>query len=108
MVVCSKDSYLKKYDVLKNIKENGIFLLNTEKDVNNLNEVLPTEVINKLKEKKINFYIINANKIAYENNIPNKISMIMEIAILSLMNMDMRWRHRDLGLRLIQWEVLCA
>ncbi len=85
MVVCSKDTYLKKYDVLNNIKENGIFLLNTEKDINNLNEVLPVEVINKLKEKKINFYIINANKIAYENNIPNKISMIMEMAILNLM-----------------------
>lgn len=96
MVVCSKDSYLKKYDVLKNIKENGIFLLNTEKDVNNLNEVLPTEVINKLKEKKINFYIINANKIAYENNIPNKISMIMEIAILSLMNMDMSFVKKEM------------
>ena len=85
MVVCSKDTYLKKYDVLNNIKENGIFLLNTEKDINNLNEVLPTEVINEIKEKKINFYIINANKIAYENNIPNKISMIMEMAILNLM-----------------------
>ncbi len=85
MVVCSKDTYLKKYDVLNNIKENGIFLLNTEKDINNLNEVLPVEVINEIKEKKINFYIINANKIAYENNIPNKISMIMEMAILNLM-----------------------
>ena len=85
MVVCSKDTYLKKYDVLNNIKENGIFLLNTEKDINNLNEVFPVEVINEIKEKKINFYIINANKIAYENNIPNKISMIMEMAILNLM-----------------------
>ena len=85
MIVCSKDTYLKKYDVLNNIKENGIFLLNTEKDINNLNEVLPVEVINEIKEKKINFYIINANKIAYENNIPNKISMIMEMAILNLM-----------------------
>ena len=85
MVVCSKDTYLKKYDVLNNIKEKGIFLLNTEKDINNLNEVLPVEVINEIKEKKINFYIINANKIAYENNIPNKISMIMEMAILNLM-----------------------
>lgn len=85
MVVCSKDTYLKKYDVLNNIKENGIFLLNTEKDINNLNEVLPVEVINEIREKKINFYIINANKIAYENNIPNKISMIMEMAILNLM-----------------------
>ena len=85
MVVCSKDTYLKKYDVLNNIKENGIFLLNTEKDINNLNEVLPVEVINEIKEKKINFYIINSNKIAYENNIPNKISMIMEMAILNLM-----------------------
>lgn len=97
MVVCSKDTYLKKYDVLNNIKENGIFLLNTEKDINNLNEVLPVEVINEIKEKKINFYIINANKIAYENNIPNKISMIMEMAILNLMGeVDMSLAKKEM------------
>ena len=87
MVVCSKDTYLKKYDVLKGIQNNGIFLLNTEKTINNLNEVVPKEVINLLKDKNVKFYIINANKIAKENNIPNKISMIMEIAILDLMNL---------------------
>ena len=86
MVICSKDTYLTKYEVLKGIKEGGVFLLNTEHDKDTLKEILPQEVIKILKEKKIKFYTINASKIARENNIPNKISMIMEMAILHLMN----------------------
>ncbi|MBR6113222.1 MAG: 2-oxoacid:acceptor oxidoreductase family protein, partial [Bacilli bacterium] len=31
IVVCTKDSYLTKYDMLSNIKEKGIFILNTSK-----------------------------------------------------------------------------
>ena len=86
IVVCSKDTYLKKYDVLNGIKENGIFLLNTEHEVENLKEIIPNEVINTLKEKNIKFYIVNANLLANKNNIPNKISMIMESTILKISN----------------------
>ncbi len=82
VIVCSKDTYLNKYDVLKGIKENGIFILNTEHDKENLD--LPKEVIKILQDKNINFYIVNASKIALKNNIPNKISMIMEAVILHL------------------------
>lgn len=84
VVVCSKDTYLNKYDILKGIKDNGIFLLNTEKSVNDL--MIPNEMIKIMKDKNIRFYIINASKIARDNNIPNKISMIMENCILYLMN----------------------
>ena len=84
VVVCSKDTYLSKYDLLKGIKENGIFLLNTEKDIDSLE--IPIEMINTMKDKNISFYIVNASEIARNNNIPNKISTIMEMIILDLMN----------------------
>lgn len=82
LVVCSKDTYLNKYDVLKGIKDNGIFILNTEHNFSDI--CLPSKVLDTLKSKNIKFYIINASKIASDNNIPNKISMIMETAILYL------------------------
>lgn len=87
VIICTKDTYLKKYDVLKGITENGLFILNTEKTKEELPEIIPSEDIKTLKEKNIDLYIINASKIARENNIPNKISMIMEMAILKLTNL---------------------
>ena len=80
VVVCSKDTYLKKYNMLDNIENGGTFVLNTEKD----DIYLPSNYINIIKERGIKVYKINASKIAKDNNIPNKISMIMEYAILSL------------------------
>ena len=78
IVVCTKDSYLKKYDVLKGIRKNGIFILNTDKGI----KVLPNKIKKELALNNIKTYIIDANKIADNNNIPNKISMIMETAII--------------------------
>ena len=80
VVVCSKDMYLKKYNMLDNIEKGGTFILNTEKD----DIYLPLNYINIIKEKDIKVYKVNASKIAKDNNIPNKISMIMEYVILSL------------------------
>jgi len=80
VVVCSKDSYLNKFNMLEGIKENGIFILNTSSD----DIKLPLSYINIIKEKNISFYTINASKIAIDNNIPNKISMIMEMVIMHL------------------------
>ena len=78
IVVCTKDSYLKKYDVLKGIRKNGIFILNTDKGI----KVLTNKIKKQLAVNKIKTYIIDANNIADKNNIPNKISTIMETAII--------------------------
>jgi len=83
LVVCSKASYLKKYDILKNIKKNGIFILNTSET---LDEVLTVEDIKIIKERNISVYTIDANKISQENNIPNKISSIIETIIFKVTN----------------------
>ncbi|MBO6195648.1 MAG: pyruvate:ferredoxin (flavodoxin) oxidoreductase [Bacilli bacterium] len=80
IVVCSKDSYLDKYDMLSNIRKNGIFILNTSKKI----DELPDNVKYQIKNKDLKFYTIDAHKIARDNNIPNKISTIMENAIFKI------------------------
>ncbi len=87
LVVCTKDTYLKKYNLLENIDNNATFILNTSYNQNDLSQILPQEFIKTLKSKNITFYIIDATKIAKENNIPNKISMIMEMCLLKVANL---------------------
>ena len=87
LVVCSKESYIYKYDILDNIKENGIFLLNTRFTKKELNEKLPNKIKKIIKEKHLRFYTINAHELARENNLNNKISTIMESAIFNITGM---------------------
>jgi len=84
LVVVSKESYLKSFDCISNIMENGTFILNASSD--DLEKKLPKKVIDIVNKKNINFYVIDAYKLAKEYNLGNKISMIMEVAILECMN----------------------
>jgi len=80
-IVClTKESYLDKYDIVKNIKKNGVFILNTSKDVNELDD--RTKYY--LAKNDVKTYFIDASKIANECDIPNKISVIMEAAIINI------------------------
>lgn len=82
IVVCTKDVYLGKYDVLSGIRKNGIFILVTDKKEKDLEDFLPNNIKSVLANKNIKFYVIDAYKIANDNNIPNKISTILESAII--------------------------
>ena len=88
IVVVTKDIYFKMFDMLKNIKENGILLINTIKNSEELNKLLPNRVKTTIIEKNIKVYYINAEDIALKNNIPGKISKIMEVLILKLLGID--------------------
>ena len=80
IVVCTKDSYLDKYDLLSNIRKNGIFIINTSKTA----DELPDNIKYRIREKELRTYLIDAHKIARENGIPNKISAIMENVIFKI------------------------
>lgn len=86
LVVISKDTYLNVFDPILSIKENGKLLINTTKtDEEILDTLNPYKKI--LKQRNIKLYIIDADKIARENNLGRKISMIMEKAIFKLTNL---------------------
>ncbi len=65
-VSCSLDSYLFKFDMAKNLKKGGTFLLNTSFEGEELIKYLPNRFKRQLALKNAKFYVIDANKIAQE------------------------------------------
>ena len=86
IVVCTKDEYLFKFDMINDIKENGIFVLNTTKGRDELDGFLPNKVKNVINSKNVKLYIIDADKIALDAGIKGKISKIMQMVIMSLLD----------------------
>ena len=84
LVVITKEEYLFKFDMLSAIKENGTLILNTVHD--NMNSYLPNNVKKIIKERNIKFYTINAEDIALNAGIKGKISKIMEMIMLHLLD----------------------
>ena len=64
LVVCSKESYLTKYDMLSNIKDNGTFIYVTSLKEKEVNELLDNNLKKIIKDKNIKFYTIDAYNIA--------------------------------------------
>lgn len=82
LVVCSKESYLTKYDMLSNIKDNGTFIYVTSLKEKEVNELLDNNLKKIIKDKNIKFYTIDAYNIANRCGLKNKISTILETCIL--------------------------
>ena len=84
-VACHDPSYLTRYDMLSDLKENGVFLLNSPyTDKNQLNAYLPATFQEILTKKHIDFYVINATKIANEIGLKGRTSTIMQAAFFLL------------------------
>lgn len=87
LIVVTKDSYLDDFDCLSNIQENGVFILNTMKTKEEFMDTLSDFNKEILVQKKIKVYLINAYELARKVGLKNKISTIMESAIMSLTSM---------------------
>jgi pyruvate-ferredoxin/flavodoxin oxidoreductase len=83
-VACHVFSYLRQYEVLKGIKENGTFLLNSMYDAEETVKHLPVKIKKILAQKNINFYIINATKIAEEIGLGNRTNTILQSAFFKI------------------------
>ncbi len=81
---CSLDSYIFKFDMIKCLKENGTFLLNTDIPENELEARLPNRIKKQLAEKHAKFYIIDANKIASEIGLGRRTNTILQSAFFYL------------------------
>ena len=85
-VACHVFAYLRKYDVLRGIKNGGTFLLNSIYSVEDTKKHLPDFVKRTLAEKKINFYIINATEIAEKIGLGNRTNTILQSAFFKIAN----------------------
>ncbi len=84
LIVCTKDSYLKRLKMLEKIKNKGVFVLNTTKTPDEVLASMSVHDKKILQDRNIKIFIINATKMAEDAGIPGKISAIMESLIFKL------------------------
>lgn len=83
-ISCSLDAYMFKYDMVKDIKEGGTFLLNTTFSKEEIVEHMPNRMKVQLAKKHAKFYIINATKIAQEIGMGRRTNTILQSAFFAL------------------------
>ena len=79
-------TYVYKYNILKNVKDNAILLLNTGWSFNELEKMMPNSLKRELAIKNIKVYTIDAYKIAKNLGLRNKINLVMQSAFFKLIN----------------------
>ncbi len=88
IVVVTKDKYLKTFDCLEKIKEEGTFILNTTLKENELNDFLPNRVKKQIMDKKIKMYIVDGETISIKHNIKGKINTIFATILLDMLGIS--------------------
>ncbi len=83
-VACHNQSYRRQYDMLKDLKKGGTFLLNCIWSPEEVGEHLPDKMKRDLARKNVNFYVIDGWTIAREIGLGSRINMIMQAAFFKL------------------------
>ena len=85
-VACHVPAYLTKYDMVKDIKPGGTFLLNSLWSDDELTDHLPGQVKRELTNKNIKLYVINAVDIARDLGMGRHINTILQAAFFKITN----------------------
>ena len=83
-IACHNPTFVKKFDCLADIKPNGIFLLNCPWSSEELEKELPASMKQTIAKKKLQMYCINANAIAKEVGLNNRINTVMQACFFKL------------------------
>lgn len=83
-VACHQFNLLEKFDVLKNIKEGGVFLVNSPYGKDDTFSKLPAKVCRQVIEKKLDFYVIDGYKVAREAGMGSRVNTIMQTCFFAI------------------------
>ncbi|WP_124067923.1 pyruvate:ferredoxin (flavodoxin) oxidoreductase [Clostridium sp. E02] len=84
-VACHNPSYIRKYNMVQELVDGGVFLLNCAWDKDGLEKHLPGQVKKYIADHNIKFYIIDGVKIGIETGMgPTRINTILQSAFFEL------------------------
>lgn len=81
---CHQFNFLEKFDMLKNIVEGGTFLLNSPFGKTEIWDRLPRIVQEDIIDKKVNFYAIDAYKVAKETGMGSRMNTILQTCFFAI------------------------
>jgi len=97
IVVVSKDSYFNEFELLNKISKDSVLIINTSKSEQELLNSFSSKLKNLISQNNTKIYMVNAYDIALKVGLKNKISMIMEYAILYITNLiDYKFAKEEL------------
>ncbi len=83
-VACHMPAYVRKYNMVQDLKDGGSFLLNCSWGMDELEKHLPGQVKRYMAEHNINFYTIDGFKLGKEIGLGGRINTILQSAFFSI------------------------
>ncbi len=83
-IACHQFNFVDKYDILKNIKKQGTFLLNSPFSNEEVWDELPRKLQEKIVENELEFYVIDATKVAQEANLGKRTNTILQTCFFAI------------------------
>ncbi|RHP33656.1 pyruvate:ferredoxin (flavodoxin) oxidoreductase [Lachnotalea sp. AF33-28] len=85
-VACHNPSYVRKYNMVQDVKDGGTFLLNCPWDLEGLEEHLPGQAKRYIANHNIKLYTIDGIKIGKEIGLGGRINTVLQSAFFKLAN----------------------
>ena len=85
-VACHNPSYVRKYNMVQDLKDGGTFLLNCPWDMEGIEAHLPGQAKRYMAEHNIQFYVIDGIKIGKEIGLGGRINTVLQSAFFELAN----------------------
>ncbi len=79
-IACHNQAFIGRYDLLEGIKDNGVFLLNSNWCLDEAFNNLTCDMQQTIQDKKINFYNIDGLKIANDVGLGGRVNTVMQTA----------------------------
>lgn len=86
-VSCAKDTYVERFRMIDRLREGGTFVLNCSWSDAEMPVRLPAAMRRELASKKINFYAVDAQKIALSVGLGVRVNTVMETIFLKFADM---------------------
>ncbi len=85
-IACHNPSYVTRYDMVNDLKQNGKFLLNCAWSDEELSTHLPATMKNMLAKKNAELYVIDALKVAVNAGSPKSQNMVLQACFFNIAN----------------------
>ncbi len=83
-VACHQFNFIYKYDIISNLKNEGTFLLNSPYAKEDVWNKLPMILQERILDKSIKFYVIDANSVAQEAKLGKRVNTILQTCFFAI------------------------
>ena len=85
-IACHNESYVLRYDMLSDLKDGGIFLLNSQWAPEEMDTKLPASMKNMIAKKHVRFFTLDGLKVVTELGTKKGVNTVMQAAFFKLAN----------------------